>query len=182
MFKKCILTIALATIAFSSLASEDETKTSTKLEAFQARTGTVIIRGYSTAGSIRGLGANVSVDARVFKDASDLQKPVTGISVSIKETTRLERESISFIDSEEIQSLLDGIDYISKASSEITPLEKFEVEFRTNGDFRVIVFNDSKGEMSVALSSGRVGRTTSYLKVSDLAEFKKLILAAQAKI
>lgn len=176
---------ALILITFSSclIASDEaESSSATKLEAFQARTGTVNVRGYTTVGTLRGLGANVSVDARAFKDASDLKVSVKGISITIKETSRLERQSTSFIDSDEIPSLLSGIDYISKVNSEITDLERFEVDYRTNGDFRVSVFSNSNGEISAALSSGRVGRVTTYIKLADLAEFKKLILEAQAKL
>ena len=47
----------------------------TKLEAFQARTGAVLIRGYSTVGTLRGEGSDVSVDAREFRDGSNPNSP-----------------------------------------------------------------------------------------------------------
>jgi hypothetical protein len=176
--------LLLVTFSLPALAQEQEgqPEPATKLEAFQARTGVVIVRGFSTVGTIRGLGGNVTIDARDFRDAGDPTRRVTGISVSIKETSRLERENTSFIDSDEIEGLLHGVDYIVKASSEVTKLDNFEVEYRTKGYFSVIVFNDSRGQLSVAVTSGRVGRTSAYLKLSDLAEFRKLIVAAQSKL
>ena len=45
----------------------------TKLEAFQSRTGIVLIRGYSTVGNLRGMGGEVTVNAREFRDGSNLQ-------------------------------------------------------------------------------------------------------------
>jgi hypothetical protein len=180
------LSVLLLIVMFSlpSLAQEQEAQVepATKLEAFQSRTGAVIVRGYSTVGTIRGLGGNVTVDARDFRDARNPTRRVTGISVSIKQTSRLERENTSFIDSDEIDGLLQGIEYIAKASREVTKLENFEAEYRTKGDFRVIVFNDSRGQLSVAVTSGRVGRISAYLKLSDLAEFRKLIVAAKSKL
>lgn len=173
--------IPLVLFSLQAIAQEGPVEPATKLEAFQARTGIVLIRGYSTVGTVRGIGGNVSVDAREFRDASEPDRRITGISISVKETTRLERENTSFIDSDEIGGLLEGIDYIGKVSAEVTALEKFEVEYRTKGDFRVVVFNNSQGQLSVAVSSGRVGRTTAYLKLDDLAYFRNLIVEAQAK-
>jgi hypothetical protein len=41
------------------------------VEAFQARTGVVLIRGFTTTGTVSALyGATVTVDAREFRDES----------------------------------------------------------------------------------------------------------------
>ena len=171
-----IITFSLPAIAQEH---EGQKEAATKLEAFQSRSGFVMIRGYTTAGAIRGIRGNVTVDARDFRDASDPTRRVTGISISIKETSRLE-SNISFIDYDEIEGLLKGIDYITRADSEVTKLENFEVEYRTKGYFRVIVYNDSRGQLSVALTSGRDGRTSAYLELEDLELFRKLIVAAKS--
>ncbi|MCO5095155.1 MAG: hypothetical protein M9960_08155 [Xanthomonadaceae bacterium] len=154
----------------------------TKLEAFQATTGTVVVRGYTTAGTVRGLGGVITVDAREFRDASNLGKRVTGISISVKETSRLERENTSFIDAEEIESLLQGLEYIGKATKEVTSFENFEAEYRTKGDFRVTAFNDNSGQLNIAVSSGRIGKSTAYLKAPQLQELKAFVEAARAKL
>lgn len=169
-------------IPVSAQEQEKQREPSTQLEAFQAKTGVVIVRSYSTVGRIKAVGGVISVDAREFRDASDPSVRVTGISVSIKETSRLERENTSFIDADEIESLLQGLDYIAKASQETTKLEKFEIEYRTKSHFGVIVFNDYKGQLSVAVRSGRVGATRAYLDLSGLDELRKLIITAQSKL
>ena len=169
-------------IPISAQEQEKQGEPSTKLEAFQAKTGVVIIRSYSTVGLINAVGGNIRVDAREFCDASDPNISVTGISVSIKETSRLERENTSFVDADEIESLLQGLDYVAKASQEVTKLENFEIEYRTKSHFGVIVFNDRKGQLSVAVQSGRVGKTRAYLDLSGLDELRKLIVTAQSKL
>src|SRR5258705_9518272 len=116
----------------------------TKLEAFSAKTGVVLIRGYSTVGSIHGMGS-VSIDAREFRDASNTKLKVTGLSIEVKEAGRLERESISFVDYDEIDSLLQGIDYISKIDQNITPMKSFEAEYKTKGDFSITTFSSTRG-------------------------------------
>lgn len=177
-----VLAFLMFPIACLAQEAESSSKPATKLEAFQANTGFVVVRGYTTVGTIRGLGGNVSVDAREFRDAGNPTRSVTGISVSVKETARLERENTSFIDAEEIESLLKGIDYISKATKDITSLENFEAEYRTKGDFRIVVFNNSSGQLQLAISSGRIGKTSAYLKIEQLTELRNVIVAAKDKL
>jgi hypothetical protein len=175
--------ILFVCISFTSTAEETGQITpATKMEAFQANTGIVVVRGYTTVGTLRGLGGNVSVDAREYVDASTQAKRVTGISISVKEIGRLERENTSFIDADEIDSLLQGLDYISRVSKEITEQENFEAEYRTKGYFRVTVFNESNGQLSLAISSGHIGKTSAYLKMPQLQELKQLILTAKSKL
>src|SRR5438552_1673123 len=76
-------------VLFSSIAfgqTPEQQKPATKLEAFQARTGVVIVRGYTTVGNIQSITGVLTVDAREFRDASNPNNRVTGISVSVKET------------------------------------------------------------------------------------------------
>src|ERR1035437_7393021 len=93
--------------------AEQKTPPATKLEAFQSRTGVGLIRGYSTVGTLRAVGSEVSVDAREFRDGSNPNSPrAIGVAITVKETGRLERENTSYVDLDEIDSLLKGIEYI----------------------------------------------------------------------
>jgi len=155
----------------------------TKLEAFQSRTGIVLIRGYSSAGTLSGLGGTVEVDAREFRDGSNPNSAkTTGISISIKETGRLERQNTSYIDSDEVDSLVKGIEYISKVGKEVTKLDQFEVDYRTKGDLRITVFNERSGGLSAAISSGTIGKTQVFIALADLDKLRGLILAAKSKL
>lgn len=162
---------------------EQPPKPSTKIEAFQAKTGVVIIRGFTTIGSIQGLAGSVTVDAREFRDGSNPNSRVTGIGISVTEAKRPESESTSFIDADEVDSLLQGLDYISKADKDITSFETFEAEYRTKGDFRLVVFNSRiTGRLSVTISSGRLRRTTVYANLAQLLELRQLIVTAKSKL
>jgi hypothetical protein len=176
-----ILTLPLLVMTLHGQEPEPA-KPATKLEVFQAKTGVLIVRGYTTIGTISGMGGNITVDAREFKDAGNPALRSTGVSIAVKESGRLERESTAFIDSDEIQSLLSGIDYIAKATPDVTSLSNFEVEYRTKGDFRVTVFNDSSGHLSVVVSAGRIGKVSTYLSLQELQELRNLIVAARGKV
>jgi hypothetical protein len=170
-------------MAMAQEQGEQQRPPATKLEAFQARTGVVLIRGYTTVGSIRGMGATVvSVDAREFRDAANPNSRATGISIEVKESGRLERENTSFVDSEEIDALLKGIEYIAKIGKDVTKLENFEADYRTKGDLRIGVFSAAGGKVSAVVASGRIGRTRAFIELKQLDELRRLIVAAKAKL
>jgi len=140
-----------------------------------------MIKGFSTVGQVRGQGI-VSVDAREFRDASSPKTGVYGVAIEVKESGRLERASRSFIDQDEIDSLVSGINYISKISKSVTIMKDFEAQYRTKGDFSITVFSDSSGGLGVAVASGRIGKTSAFLKLGDLDQLKVLILEAKKAI
>jgi hypothetical protein len=140
-----------------------------------------VIRGFSTIGEVRGMGS-VTVTAREFRDASNPKLRQSGLSVEVKESGRLERESTSFVDYDEIESLLHGIDYISKIERNVTSLKNFEAEYRTKGDFGITTFSEHNGSIGVAVSSGRFGKVSAFLKLSDLPQLRAYVLNAKTII
>lgn len=178
------LLIAAATLTAAQLVTAQSappaqpSAAATKIEAFSAKTGIVMIKGFSTVGRIRGQGV-VTIDAREFRDASVPGQGVYGIAIEVKEAGRLERESRSFVDLDEIDSLVRGLDYISKIAKGVTQLNDFEAQYRTKGDFAVTVFSDAGGGLSLSVESGRVGKTSAFLKMTDLETLKTHILDAK---
>jgi hypothetical protein len=169
--------------AFAQVQTEQTKAPATKLEAFQSQTGIVLIRGYSTVGSLRSLSSEVVVDAREFRDGSNPNSPrATGVSITVKESGRLERENTSYIDLDEIDSLLKGIEYISKVTKDVTKLALFEVDYRTKGDLRITVFNSDRGDVSAAVSSGTIGRTRAFIKLTELEKLRGLIATAKSML
>jgi hypothetical protein len=118
-----------------------------------------------------------------FTDAQSATK-VQGMVIEIKESGRLERSDRSFIDFDEIDGLLKGIDYIAKVQSPTTKQDFFEAKYRTRGDFGVTTFNsaDASEGIQVALTIGRISQVSVYLKLSDLPTFRELILMAKGKL
>ncbi|MCZ7624486.1 MAG: hypothetical protein C3F12_07945 [Candidatus Methylomirabilota bacterium] len=169
-------------VAAAQEQSEQPRRPATKLEAFQARTGVVLIRGYTPVGMIRGIGATITVDAREFRDAGNPNSRATGISIAVKETGRLERENTSFVDADEIESLLKGIEYIAKISRDATMHVNFEAEYRTKGDLRITVYNQTSGKISAAITSGTIGRTQAFIEMRDLEDLQGFITEARAKL
>lgn len=184
---KRIAAAALALMALAPLPAASQgpavpTPPKTKLEAFEAQEGAVIIHGFSRIGELREtFGGSVSVLAKEFTNATTGRRE-SGLIIDVKEGGRLQRSSRSFIDYDEIAPLLKGIDYIAKVEKSVTKLDNFQADYRTKGDLRVSTFNTSGGEVMVAVSSGRIGSTSVHLKFADLAALRNYLSSAKERL
>jgi hypothetical protein len=163
-------------------SEESEDPNKTKLERFAAKHGVAVIRGYSEMGSIPGeYGGSVQVTAAELTNAASGEKE-RGVLIRVKEEGSLERQNTSSIDYDEIESLLSGIDYISKANKSMTKLDSFQVDYATLGDFRLSTFNGSDGGVSASASSGRIAGTSVFLSLSKLGQLRTLIDTTKKKL
>jgi hypothetical protein len=162
-------------LACSSAVAQKPPEPTTKIEAFTAKTGVVVIQGFTNVGRIDRQGG-VSVDARQMLDASNPASGVYGISVEVKQAGRMTQSNSSFIDIDEVDALVRGLDYIAKVTRSVTALNDFEVSYRTKGDFTITVFTASSGELSVSVASGRIGGTRAFLHMSDIPALRSAFL------
>ena len=85
----------------------------------------------------------------------------------------------SFIDYDEIDDLLKGIDYISKARKDVTKHDNFEVKYSTRGGFSATTFNTGGEEIKASID---VGRLSSHLNMNEFSEFRSFIEKAKSTI
>jgi hypothetical protein len=177
-----IVILLLATSSFAQEAQNPPQQPKTKLEQFQAKTGSVIVRGFSIIGGVPGqFESFMTVESKEFTDASTGAKQY-GITIKVTENSP-HRENTSYIDLDEIDSLLKGITYIGAITKSVTKLKDFQADYRTKGDFGISTFsNTPTGEIGVAVRSGTYGHTTAYFDLKDLPKMSQLIQAAQTTL
>lgn len=167
---------------FAQIKPAEAGQLKTKLEAFQAKSGVVIIKGFSRMGSVSGrFGGIAEVQSMELRDAGSPLR-ITGAVVTIREGGRLERESRSFIDYDEIDSLIKGLDYVARADSTVTKLSSFEANYSTKGDLMISVFSQQTGELGAAISSGSIGTVRVFFTLDDLSKIRGLLVEAKAKL
>jgi len=149
----------------------------TALEAFEKQTGTVIIKGYSEIGSVSGFGT-VSVECMELIEVSAGVRQL-GIVIEVKESGALDRSDRCFIDYDEMEPLLKGIDYISKVTCSSTRLLNFEAIYKTKGDFRVLTFSSGSGKIEAVVSSGYIGAVSALISMPKLSELRTIIWHAK---
>jgi hypothetical protein len=178
--------IVLSSVVVRGRAQDQNTtrEPKTKIEAFEAQSGSVVIRGFSKIGEMKGVyGGNLTVQSIEFVNAATGKREY-GITVDVKETDHLERSNRSFIDYDEIDSLVKGIDYVLKTDKSVTKLDNFQADYRTKGDLHISIFSTpgSNNETMASLESGSIGSTSMFLKISDVQKFREFITAAKAKL
>ena len=182
---KNIILLFLVTISFNSIAEklQDTVPTSkTKLEEFTAKTGAVIVRGFEEIGFLKGLyGTKITVECKEFTDVSS-GKVQYGITIEVfKENGNYDKDHTSFIDYDEIQGILEALDYISKITKESTKLKDFQADYATKGDLKFSTFS-SGNKVLIAITSGNIGSVTAYYKINEIGSIKSLIKQGKDKI
>jgi hypothetical protein len=149
----------------------------TKLESFEAQTGSVFIKCWTDVGAV---GA-VVVDCRELIDASTGKKEY-GLLVEVGvDSARFGGKTRAFVDFDEIDSLLKGLDYISKVDSSISKLKSFEATYQTRGGLRITVFNNESGKRQVAVSASSHG-SPCFFPIEKLPNFKDLIESGRSRL
>ena len=147
-----ILLAAFCTLAFTATA-QDTNALKTTIGVFEEQTGTVIIKGFGQIGSMTVGTDVISIRAKESQDVSTGKK-VYGLAVDIA-GNGLPRERI-FVDYDELEPLLNGINYLSKITYDVTPLPGYEASFTTKAGLSVI-----------AHSIRREGTVQAYLQYEE---------------
>ncbi|EHK5111881.1 TPA: hypothetical protein I7759_21225 [Vibrio vulnificus] len=182
---KKISILALAVLScnvFAANLKDTVPEAKTKLEQFSAKTGVVLVRGFHKIGTVNGLYSTlVNVESKEFTNVTSGQKEY-GITIeAFKEDGRYDKKHTSYIDYDEIDSLISGIDYISKIKPDVTKFQDFQADYTTKGDLKISTFSSGDRVMA-AVSSGKIGGVAAYYNLEDLSKIKDLIVKAKAKI
>lgn len=155
----------------------------TKLETLGAQEGAVIIRGFSRIGEVRGpLGSSVVVRSQEFTNAATGEREY-GLSLEVRERSRLEREHISFVDYDDIAPLAKALDQLTKLDNTATSFNRFQADYRTHGEVQVTTYTtDASAVVAAAVTCGGLERATVLLNLADLDTLRTLVDAARVDI
>lgn len=151
----------------------------TKLEAFDDRYGTVVLKGFTQINSIEV--PRVRVDAVELRDIARATR-VTGIVLVLVGGGERPEENRAFIDYDELDGLLAGIDSVSRVNETMTKLAGFEGKYRTLGDFEINVFRQTRSGNAVSLTTGVCDQVRVTMSLDELTKVKALIVEAKAKL
>jgi len=161
----------ILTICFTFLVNISYAQEQTELEKFSAKTGIVKIMGYTEAGKVLAGSSSwsnyISFQSRVLGTPN---RPQTTKGILITITDDDGYTGRSFIDESEIDDLISGIEYISKATKEVTYLESFEVDYSTLGNFVITVYNKNNGSLGVVVESGSRSVRPSFESLTEIIE------------
>lgn len=139
MSKFCTILIAVGTLAFG-VRAQDTNALKTEIGIFESQTGVVIIRGFGQVGSITTGSAVISVRAKESTSAATSHKDY-GIAVVIEVN---QGRGVAIVDYDELDALLNGMDYLGKMTYSATSLPGFEATFTTKSGLELIAHGDKQ--------------------------------------
>lgn len=182
--KKILLTLITATsLVFSATNARDKIKSepSTKLEKIQELKGSILIKGYTDIGFLYGkYGKKLTTTLFQFDDKKS-NTQTFGLNVEVETSDKYNKTSSSYIDYNELSSLIKGLEYIEKITSNPTDLQHYEASYSTNGGLKIINFNTADGAL-VVIQVGKYNEKAIYLKPANLKDFKATISKGLLKI
>jgi len=151
----------------------------TKLEAIEDRHSTVILKGFTRITTLEVRG--IRLDAVEMRELGNVAR-AKGLVVALREGGERPEDNRAFVDYEEIDSLLNAIDVISRVDETATKLVGFEARFKTLGDLEISVFRQTRSGNAVIMSTGICNRATTAMTLDDLAKVKAMIQEAKARL
>ncbi len=152
----------------------------TRLEAVETNTGTVIVRATASIGSVSANGGTLAVKGRDFTDAGSGRREL-GISITI--SLGNQREDTLMIDYDELDSLLNGIDYLARVDWSVTSFPAFDALYTTKSGFRLVAFGGRRsGAIEYTARSVRSLWPSLPLSRDQLAQLRSLVEQARAKL
>ncbi len=151
----------------------------TDIEIFEAQTNVVIVKGISLINTINMSSGSLSVRAKESKEPATSQVQY-GMMVEFAvngEGRDRERER-AVMDYTELNSLLEGIDYIKKMTSDSTDMSGFEAQYMTKSGFKVIAFS-SRREGSVQIFIEFDGCLRISLTSDQISQFRDVVSSAK---
>jgi hypothetical protein len=153
-----------------------------KLEDFEGRVETLLIKGRHWVGTIRAQNGFARVEATEIRDTVT-SAAASGAMITIVADGGPAGEIRSLIDYEEIDPLLKAMDAAAKAGDGITRLSHFEVRYRTKGDFEIMVFKQlDNNVIAAAMEGGFFDRARLYLSIDDLVKLRWMISQAKDQL
>ena len=152
----------------------------TKLEAFETNTDTVIIKATAPIGTVPAHGGEVSVRCREITDAGTGHRE-SGIVVDI--ALGGPTESGLLVDYDELDSLVDGMEYLGKLDWSVTTLPDFLAVYTTKGGFRVVARGSRRtGNIEFDVRNTRANDPRLPLSRDQLGQLRSLVDQAKAKL
>ena len=155
-----------------------------KLEDFDGRMETVLIKGRHWTGTLKVQNGSARVEALEIRDSSNVAR-ATGVEITVTsgEPNPPAGEIRSLVDYEELEPLIKAMDTVVKAEDSVTKLSHFEVHYRTRADFEVMVFKQlAGGAVAAGIEVGFYDRVRLLMTIDDLTKLRWMIVQAKDKL
>jgi hypothetical protein len=131
--RKIFFTLA-AVLSLLAVHAQETNALKTEIENFEARTNTVIVKGFGQAGSVSVGAGTVLI---MVKESDDTVAGHRMFGIAVELTGQNAPRQVAILDEVELAPLASGLDYLSKISSDASSLPAYVAEFKTRSGLRV---------------------------------------------
>ncbi|HXU77727.1 MAG TPA: hypothetical protein VN794_14230 [Methylomirabilota bacterium] len=145
----------------------------TKLESFETNANVIILKTSTAIGSLAGNTGNLGIKCREVTDVSTGRKE-QGLAIEVAQHGDL------LIDYDEIPSLINAVDYLSKLDMSATKLNFLDASYTTKGGFRIAALASRRnGVLQFAVRDARSTLAPVVFSRDQMPQFSGLINLAK---
>ena len=122
----CVVLLAAIGLLACAATAQVTNVPSTELETFEAQTGKVIVKATGQIGSLAVGALDITVISKESMDAGTGRKE-HGMAIEVAANNQFVWKRV--VDYDEMDSLLNGMDYLSKIDSKVTALPTFVASY-----------------------------------------------------
>lgn len=153
----------------------------TKLEAVDERAGSIFVKGFTSIGKF-GQPYYGTIEVEALRIVEEPAHEVTaGVRFTLTRGGSLPQEQVGFVDYDELDSLVAGLDYIAKATRDAGKLQQFEATYRTKAGLEFTTFS-SDDKIKFAIQGPPIGRATVITDLANITKLRDLIVQARTKL
>ena len=174
--KKLILLLTLSIAA--AVNGQITNAPRTYFEAFNATPDALLIKGSSTIDTLNNQ-INFPVEIRAER-MTNPQTTNSVYAVSLR-TTFPQLVQVDYVDYDELDALIRGVQFIAQANSSITPLDNFEAVIRTRSGLSIAKLGRGN-KVIISITSGNTNVVHNQMPAFVLDQLGRDLTAAKAKL
>jgi hypothetical protein len=180
MRKFCVVLLAASGFFAGTAPAQVTNVPLTKLEAFEAQTGMVMVKGTGQIGSLAVGALTITVLSKESINVGAGRKQY-GLAIEAAENNQLVWKRV--VDYDEIDSLVNGLNYLSIIDDKVTTLPAFVAGYVTKSGFRVGAFTSQRrGAIQLFLQDYTANSARILVTPAQLAEFLSLVEQARKNL
>jgi len=170
-----LLTLAVGSVVHAQTTNAPRTW----FDAYKSTLEAPLIRGMTSVGTLTG---QVKYPVEIKVERLTI-KPLTNTIYAVAVRTRLAHNilQVDYIDYDELDGLIRGLQLISQSEHSVAPMDDFEAVYRVRSGLSVAKI--SKGNtITIAIKCGDTNATRNQIAAYELDSFQGLISQAKSKI
>jgi hypothetical protein len=172
-----LLATLCAMLPLAATAQNDTNAPATEIENFEMQTDAVIVKGVDQIGSVATEAGAILVRSKESDNVTSGQKQYA-IAITIENN---QSRLVLFVDYDELDALIHGLDYLSKITYNVTTMPAFDAAILTRSGFRAGAHSERR-QGSIQLFVQFAGTVRVPVTPDQFGQLQSLIVQAKTTL